>query len=426
MRSVALFVTLFFAVPVTAQSRAQNARVINADTPVFLAGRRGAPRRGTLARNMVFETRGRIRGDGCSSGVWIRLAMPRGVGVVAAGADSSTLRESIVYVCSADVEITRDAPQQSRFPELEAGQILPHNYAFVRVDGARTFVHPQDYLSDDYYSALGAGFGVVISGSTRFEGMTFTRTRRGLFILQQDLRSVTGSDFAGVHFSQPRQNTQDDNERADTFLVAWAKRDQVRVSERAGGRTLRRAGGRTVFHVSDLRRHWVETREGEFIRRSDLHIAERVDRPEELAAEASWVDIDVSSQVLVAYSGDEPIFATLISSGRAGRNHATPHGLFRIWVKLAFSDMDNLESEWASQNYAIERVPWVQYFEGGNGLHAAFWHDGFGTRRSHGCINLSPRDARTLFEFTEPALPEGFTAIFPQPEERTSYVQVRP
>lgn len=418
MRALVLLLALVMPIPSFAQ-RAQNVRVVNADTPVFLAGRRGAPRRGTLARDMVFETRGQIRGDGCSTGNWIRLAMPRRVGVVAVGADPAELQESVVYVCSADVSLTAEAPRQSTFPHLEAGRTLPYDYAFVRVDGARTFAHPQDYFADDYYSALGAGFGVVISGGTRFEGLSFARTRRGLYILRQNLRPVTGSDFAGSELDTSEV-------RETSFLVGWARRNQVRVMDRIGGRTTRRAGARTLFHIQDVRRQWVETRDGEFIRRNDLHIAERVERPESLAEDATWVDIDVSSQTLVAYRGDTPVFATLISSGRAGRSHATPHGLFRIWVKLAFSDMDNLESEWVNQNYAIERVPWVQYFEGSNGLHAAFWHDRFGTRRSHGCINLTPRDARTLFEFTEPALPIGFTAIFPQPEERTSYVHVHP
>ena len=47
----------------------------------------------------------------------------------------------------------------------------------------------------------------------------------------------------------------------------------------------------------------------------------------------------------------------------------------------------------------------MQYFQGGYALHAAFWHEDFGRPRSHGCINLSPRDAAWIFEWTEPHLP---------------------
>jgi hypothetical protein len=44
-------------------------------------------------------------------------------------------------------------------------------------------------------------------------------------------------------------------------------------------------------------------------------------------------------------------------------------------------------------------------------LHGAYWHDRFGTPKSHGCINLAPEDARRLFFFTEPALPESWHGV---------------
>jgi hypothetical protein len=56
-------------------------------------------------------------------------------------------------------------------------------------------------------------------------------------------------------------------------------------------------------------------------------------------------------------------------------------------------------------------VPWVQYFKGGYALHAAPWHEDFGRPRSHGCINLSPIDARRVFLFTSPLLPEEWHGV---------------
>ena len=43
--------------------------------------------------------------------------------------------------------------------------------------------------------------------------------------------------------------------------------------------------------------------------------------------------------------------------------------------------------------FALHDVPYIQYFESGYALHAAYWHDVFGTPRSHGCVNLAPVDA---------------------------------
>jgi hypothetical protein len=56
-------------------------------------------------------------------------------------------------------------------------------------------------------------------------------------------------------------------------------------------------------------------------------------------------------------------------------------------------------------------VPWVEYFEGGYALHAAYWHDDFGRPRSHGCVNLSPIDARRIFFWTDPPLPDAWHAV---------------
>ena len=38
----------------------------------------------------------------------------------------------------------------------------------------------------------------------------------------------------------------------------------------------------------------------------------------------------------------------------------------------------------------------------------AYWHDDFGTPRSHGCVNLAPNDAAWLFAWTKPDVPEAW------------------
>jgi lipoprotein-anchoring transpeptidase ErfK/SrfK len=66
--------------------------------------------------------------------------------------------------------------------------------------------------------------------------------------------------------------------------------------------------------------------------------------------------------------------------------------------------------------FQLRDVPYIQYFESGYALHGAYWHDVFGTPRSHGCVNLSPIDAHRVFMWTEPAVPEGWHAINVGPE----------
>ncbi|MCA9603539.1 MAG: L,D-transpeptidase [Myxococcales bacterium] len=169
----------------------------------------------------------------------------------------------------------------------------------------------------------------------------------------------------------------------------------------------------------------IATAEGGFVRLRDVAVACTAPRPEGVGEHERWIDVDVSEQVLVAYEGDTPVFATLVSSGRPTAERATPLGQFRIWVKLASSDMDDLERTDVEENYFVEAVPWVQYFKDGVGFHTAFWHDDFGQARSHGCVNLSPKDAKWLFRFTGPNLPLGWHAVLPSGSETGTLVQVR-
>src|SRR4029077_15506633 len=63
--------------------------------------------------------------------------------------------------------------------------------------------------------------------------------------------------------------------------------------------------------------------------------------------------------------------------------------------------------------------------EKGLALHAAYWHDGFGHARSHGCVNLAPRDARWLYFWSDPQVPPGWTMTAGVVESPGSIVRIR-
>ncbi len=52
--------------------------------------------------------------------------------------------------------------------------------------------------------------------------------------------------------------------------------------------------------------------------------------------------------------------------------------------------------------YSLPNVEWVQYFYADYGFHGTYWHNDFGTPKSHGCINMTDRDARWLFDWAGP------------------------
>ena len=137
-------------------------------------------------------------------------------------------------------------------------------------------------------------------------------------------------------------------------------------------------------------------------------------------ANDQWIDVDVGEQVLVAYRGSRPVYATLISSGRGS---PTPLGNYPIWAKVASMDMANQDYE--DSPYLVQGVPWVLLFQGHNALHGAYWHNRFGNRKSHGCVNLAPHDARWVFEWTGPMLPKGWTGYLPSDLDKSVMVHVR-
>lgn len=109
-----------------------------------------------------------------------------------------------------------------------------------------------------------------------------------------------------------------------------------------------------------------------------------------------WIAVDLYEQVLTAYDGMTPVFATLISSGLP--QWSTNEGLFRIWARLRQDTMSGAMGR--PDFYRLPAVPYVMYFDGDISLHGTYWHDGFGYRHSHGCVNLSVSDARWLYEWT--------------------------
>jgi lipoprotein-anchoring transpeptidase ErfK/SrfK len=176
--------------------------------------------------------------------------------------------------------------------------------------------------------------------------------------------------------------------------------------------------------AADCQAGWCPLAVG-WIRAQDLAIPTAALRPGPVGPVEPWLDVDLGSQTLVAYRGDEPVYATLVSTGVGGHGSplATPTGTFTIRSKHRLVRMDNLEHTGVVP-YVYD-VPLAQVFTDGKALHAAPWHDRFGLPASHGCINLAPADAEWLFAFTSPALPHGASEIGATPARVGTVVRVR-
>jgi hypothetical protein len=117
-------------------------------------------------------------------------------------------------------------------------------------------------------------------------------------------------------------------------------------------------------------------------------------RPPEV--KGRWFAVDLYEQVMVAYDEDTPVFATLVSSGL--EDWATNEGTFQVWSRQRNGHMSGAEGQ--TDFYSLENVPWVMYFDDAISLHGTYWHDGFGYRHSHGCVNLSITDAYWAFNWS--------------------------
>lgn len=160
----------------------------------------------------------------------------------------------------------------------------------------------------------------------------------------------------------------------------------------------------------------LETRDGHALSASSrvVVIRRRAQFPGFARDGEKWIDVSIAEQTLVAYEGRRAVYATIVSTGAGGdadpeTTSATIQGYFRIQAKHVTTTM--LGNRADSTEYELLDVPYVQYFHGGYALHAAFWHEGFGRPRSHGCVNLPPRDAAWIFEWTEPSVPAGWHGV---------------
>ena len=76
----------------------------------------------------------------------------------------------------------------------------------------------------------------------------------------------------------------------------------------------------------------------------------------------------------------------------------------------------------ATEAWLWDGESWTRLPDTPASIHAAFWHDNFGREMSHGCVNLSPLDAKVVFNFVEPRLPRGWHGAFATPEHPGSLV----
>jgi hypothetical protein len=237
-------------------------------------------------------------------------------------------------------------------------------------------------------NTLGAGF-VYVTGSADQNG--WTQIDDGEWVQTASLTDVTGSvsRYAGVQLTKPLP-----------YPMGWILVNVV-PSHTPGADPL--DGDLAVLRYTRVNLYsavdvdgwtWYQIGVNQWVNQTRVAKYIPIQKPEGVDT-VHWVSVDLYEQVLVAYEDTTPVFTTLISSGL--RDWATTEGLFHVYVRYPRTIMSGAEGQ--DDFYFLEEVPWTQYFDGDQGLHGTYWHDGFGYRHSHGCVNMSITDAKWIYDW---------------------------
>ena len=109
----------------------------------------------------------------------------------------------------------------------------------------------------------------------------------------------------------------------------------------------------------------------------------------------TYVEINLTAQHLYFYANGKLLVESDFVSGNAAKGWSTPAGAYSITYKQRNATLKG-------QGYATPVSYWMP-FNGGIGLHDANWRKTFGgtiykNGGSHGCVNLPPAVAKTIYE----------------------------
>jgi lipoprotein-anchoring transpeptidase ErfK/SrfK len=112
--------------------------------------------------------------------------------------------------------------------------------------------------------------------------------------------------------------------------------------------------------------------------------------------------VDIGKQKLYAYdivNGKDVLYMTSkISTGLY--DTPTASGEYYIFFKTPSRYMQSTTSSATNTPYDLPGVPYDMYFsEDGSAIHGTYWHNNFGRRHSHGCVNLNLADSEKLYKW---------------------------
>lgn len=322
------------------------------------------------------------------------------------------------WICASATTPTLEPPTAAPPTTLAAleddGELAPIRATYGIVRRGTTAFSSRADIESGAGRVLEGSNTVRARGSTTVAGTRYWITTSGDLIDASRVYAITPSTFKGTVIAD------------GAAMPGWirGKREPskpVTTYAAPRGTKLGTIAARTLVTIRETSPdgRFVRVADETWVAATDVRSAELAAPPPGTRADEKWFDVDLDRQILVAYEGARPVYATLVSTGKYG--HFTPTLVARLASKHEATPMTSDKVD----VYSVADVPWTMFYDGNYALHTSYWHDGFGGPRSHGCINLAPRDARLLYAWSSPDVPPGWSSVYGSPEQPGSLVRVR-
>ena len=241
----------------------------------------------------------------------------------------------------------------------------------------------------------------------------------GLFAKAVDLKAAEPSTFTGVELNQKQRLPVG-------FVVkrgvrAWrVEKDEAEKLGKLSYHEVLALTGR--FRTTGGYMYWAVD-DGRYVRHRDVTVVRRRSTfPDFAQADQRWIDISIITGTAVLYEGKRPVFTTLVSVGRdrlgdPKQSASTAQGVHRIVGKHITAA--GFKPEGLAEHFLVCDLPWVMELSSGQLMHGAFWHSRFGIEHGPGHIQLAPADARRVWHWATPQVPEGWHGVSQVPTKPT-------
>jgi len=391
-----------------------------------------ADRRGQIAPNEPFEVLGMTEGEDCDPPGWAKV---RGDGYACLAGATET--DQVPRMLPTLIDFTHPSSQESdsyketgtyqRNPDPPLKPASPFVYARrYKEKKARAYKNAEAYVA-------GEASLYRLGGTKSF--IATQETEKGTVLVRRNGHVVPVDDVRVVPLSRLPSRDLVKDPVPEGMMPAWSirgKGTRVRAAPDEDAEVIATLDYHSTLLIRDEPvdedgrwweipdgggpgkpgyvqdhsgiRHWVPRAAPAFVENDEV-----------------WLDVDLGQQVLAIRRGPAVEYLTIVSTGTV--NNSTPQGIFQIRDKTIYANMASAPG--AEKPYFVGNVPWIIHFWPRYAIHGAFWHWGFGWRRSHGCVNMTLHDVREVFERIAPVSYPGWKTVYATEEDPGSVLRIR-